>query len=142
MLGNADDHSLSGLVSSTRDALGRYWRRSALLTFVQRLPGNEVEGTVPHLISRIAGVIGCADFELENENDWSHDHDGIDPTSDSRDDELHQNEPAEPIQGLLKGGDLDEPGVALRQFGVEFGVLLNVAEDGRRPRREESIDRT
>ena len=101
----------------------------------------QVEGIVPNLISMNAGVIGCADFEFENENDWSHDHDGIDPTSDSRDDELHQHEPAEPIQRLLKGGDLNEPGVALRQFRVEFGVLLK-AENGRRLRRPESINRT
>ncbi len=101
----------------------------------------QVEGIVPHLISMIARVIGCADFELENENDWSHDHDGIDPTSDSRDDELQQNEPAEPIQRLLKGGDLNEPGVTLRQFRVELGVLLNLAKDGRRTSPAESIDR-
>jgi hypothetical protein len=102
----------------------------------------QVEGIVPDLISVIARVIGCADFELENEDDWSHDHDGIDPTSDSRDDELQQNEPAQAMQRLLKSCDLNEPGVPLRQFRVELGVLLNVAEDGRRTSRAESIDRT
>ena len=91
----------------------------------------QVEGIVPNLVSMITQVIGRADFELENKDNWSHDHHGIDPTSDSRDDELQQNEPAQAIQRLLKGCDLDEPGVTLRQFRVELGVLLNMAKDGR-----------